>query len=362
MSKFHALKIKDLRRETSDCVSIAFDIPEPLREEFQYKQGQYITLKMNVNGEELRRSYSACSSPTADADLRIAVKAIEGGRVSGKLNNGIEAGDTLEVMRPMGNFYVDMPAEKTLHLAAFAAGSGITPIMSLLKTALKANNSNTFTLFYGNRESQSVIFKDELDALKAQYGNRLQVVHILSRETSADPLFVGRISSEKCNQLLDRFCAISKPDHYFLCGPFDMIQNLRNALRLRGMDDERVHFELFTTEAPGAEETATAAVPAGDGKTPVASCEVKVILDGDETMVTVSSADNILDAILDAGLDAPYACTGGSCCTCRAKVLEGSAIMDVNYALTEKEVQNGYILTCQSHPTSPTMTVDYDAP
>lgn len=364
MAKFHPLKIKDIRRETDQCVSIAFDIPAELHEEFAYKQGQYITLKMEVNGEELRRSYSACSSPTADPDLRIAVKAIDGGRVSGRLNNGISAGDQIEVMRPMGNFYVEMPANKAQRFVGFAAGSGITPIMSLLKTALHANDTNTFTLFYGNRDSQQIIFREELESLKATFGNRLQVVHILSREETADPLFSGRISSEKCQALLDKFNEAATADHYFLCGPFDMIKGIQASLQSRGVAEEKIHFELFTTEAPQADETGseTEAQAAGDGTTPVESSQVLVILDGEETVVEVTSADNILDAILDAGLDAPYACTGGSCCTCRAKVLKGKAVMDVNYALTEKEVEEGYILTCQSHPTTVDMTVDYDAP
>ncbi len=364
MAKFHSLTVKDIRQETEDCVSIAFHIPEDLKEEFTYTQGQYITLKTSVNGEELRRSYSACSSPLADEDLRIAVKAVENGRVSGKLNGGIAPGDAIEVMRPMGNFYVDMAPEETLHLAAFAAGSGITPVMSLLKTALKVNNTNTFTLFYGNRDRKHIIFKDELDALKTAYGNRLQVMHILSRETTEDPLFSGRISAEKCNTLLEKFNEAASADHYFLCGPFDMIEGIKRALKDRGTADEKIHFELFTTEVPDAAETAQDAAPDedGGGTVPVDSCKVTVVLDGEENEVEVTSADNILDAVLDAGLDAPYACTGGSCCTCRAKVLDGKAIMDVNYALTEKEVEDGYILTCQSHPVTKTMTVDYDAP
>lgn len=363
MAKFHSLKIKDIRKETEQCVSIAFDIPESLREEFDYIQGQYITLKMNVNGEELRRSYSACSSPIADSDLRIAVKAIENGRVSGKLNNGIAPGDSLEVMRPMGNFYVDMPADKTLRLAAFAAGSGITPVMSLLKTALKVNDSNTFTLFYGNRDRQQIIFKDELDELKKTYGNRLQVVHILSRETTSDPMFSGRISAEKCSDLLTRFNEAATADHYFLCGPFDMIETIRGSLMNRKISKDKIHFELFTTETPQEIEGEEQAPEKPEtGTDPVPSCAVTVVLDGEETEVEVTDADNILDAVLDAGLDAPYACTGGSCCTCRAKVLKGKAIMDVNYALTDKEVEEGYILTCQSHPVTVEMTVDYDAP
>lgn len=360
MPSFHPLTIKDIRRETDQCVSISFDIPAQLKDEFAYKQGQYLTLRLDINGEQLRRSYSLCSSPAVDADPRIAVKAIENGRASNYLNNGIKPGDTLEVMRPMGNFYVDMPATEQMHVVAFAAGSGITPIMSLMKTALNANANNKFTLFYGNRDQQQIIFKDELDKLQSTFGNRLQIHHILSRETTADPLFTGRISAEKCSDLMAHFEDTQSADHYFLCGPFDMINAIRASLKQKGIADEKVHFELFTTEAP--DEDKKQAVAEENGLEMVASSQVTVVLDGEETVVTVTNRDNILDAVLDAGLDAPYACTGGSCCTCRAKVLKGKAIMDVNYALTEKEVAAGYILTCQSHPTTSEMVVDYDAP
>ncbi len=359
MSHFHQLSIKDIRRETEHCVSIAFDIPAPLQEEFKYKQGQYITLKINYKGEELRRSYSICSSPITDNELRIAVKAIDGGRVSGFLNNGISAGQKMEVMRPMGNFFVEMPAASPQHYVAFAAGSGITPIMSLLKTALASHPQNIFTLVYGNRSMNQVIFKDELEHLSGKYGDRLRVHHVLSREATADPLFAGRIDAEKCTRMLSRFSDVKAANHYFLCGPFDMIEDLRTTLKSAGIDDEKVHFELFNTPAPDAVSSIT---PPAPGTTAVAECKVTIVLDGDETEITVAPNTNILDAALDAGLDAPYACTGGSCCTCRAKIVEGHAVMDVNYALTEKEVKAGYILTCQSHPTTPTMIVDYDQP
>jgi ring-1,2-phenylacetyl-CoA epoxidase subunit PaaE len=359
MSHFHQLAIKDIRRETDHCVSIAFEIPAPLQEEFKYKQGQYITLKVIVKGEELRRSYSICSSPLTDNELRIAVKAIDKGRVSGFLNNGIFAGQKMEVMRPMGNFYVDMPAPTPQHYVAFAAGSGITPIMSLLKTALASHPQNRFTLVYGNRSMDQVIFKSELESLSAKYGTRLAVHHILSRETTTDPLFAGRIDAAKCKQLISRYTDTREANHYFLCGPFDMIQDLRVALKAEGVADEKIHFELFNTPAPDAD---TPKIPAAPGNSPIAESKVTIILDGDETVVTVTPNTNILDAALDAGLDAPYACTGGSCCTCRAKIVEGHAVMDVNYALTEKEVKQGYILTCQSHPTTPVMVVDYDQP
>jgi ring-1,2-phenylacetyl-CoA epoxidase subunit PaaE len=360
MPSFHTLTIKDIRRETDQCVSISFNIPAELKEEFAYKQGQYLTIRLTVNGEQIRRSYSLCSAPNIDAEPRIAVKAIENGRASAYLNNGIKPGDTLDVMRPMGNFYVEMPPTEQLHIVAFAAGSGITPIMSLLKTALNANDNNKFTLFYGNRSQQEVIFKDELTALQNKFGNRLEVHHILSRESTADPLFQGRISAEKCSELMAHFSDTQTADHYFLCGPFDMINAIRSSMKQKGISDEKVHFELFTTEAPDEDKKQAAAEESGLKM--VASSQVTVVLDGEETVVTVTNKDNILNAVLDSGLDAPYACTGGSCCTCRAKVLKGKAIMDVNYALTEKEVAAGYILTCQSHPTTSEMVVDYDAP
>jgi ring-1,2-phenylacetyl-CoA epoxidase subunit PaaE len=363
MAKFHPLKIKDLRRETKDCVSITFEIPESLKDEFKYKQGQYLTLRSTIDGEELRRSYSACSSPAVDEDLRIAVKKVEKGRMSSLLNNGIEIGQEIEVMRPMGNFYTEMPAETSKKYVAFAAGSGITPIMSLLKTALATDDQSTFTLFYGNKSKGDIIFKDELDKLEGEYPDRLKVIHVLSREATADPLFSGRISTEKCDQLMDRFPESKNADEYFICGPFDMIKGIEVSLIAGGVDKHHIHFELFTTKAPQEDLTEPAAPDEDEGDgTPVDEATVMIVLDGEETEITVTKHDSILDAALDAGLDAPYACTGGSCCTCRAKVMEGKAIMDVNYALTEQEVEEGYILTCQSHPTTKRMVVDYDEP
>lgn len=356
MSHFHKVKIKDIRRETNDCVSIALDIPAELKDNFVYKQGQYITLKLNVGGEELRRSYSACSSPLVDPDIRIAVKAVENGKVSTYLNNGITVGQELEVMNPMGNFFVEMPAEKEQHFVAFAAGSGITPILSLLKTALAVNETNKFSLFYGNKSTDDIIFRLELNDLVVKYENRLRVNHILSREKTADKLFEGRISPEKCLDLLMNFEEIQNADAYFLCGPFDMTMGLKDKLIEFGIPKEKVHFELFTT----VEKEIDSETDKG-GKT-TTDTKVTIILDGEETELIITGNESVLDAALDAGLDAPYACTGGSCCTCRAKLMEGSVKMDVNYALTDQEVADGYILTCQSHPTSPKIVVDYDEP
>ncbi len=365
MARFHKLKIKDIRRETDSCVSIAFDIPGELREEFAYKQGQYVTLKVVRDGQEYRRSYSACSSPVVDEDLRIAVKRVEGGKVSTYLNNGLQPGMELEVMKPMGNFHTEMPAPTPKHYVAFVAGSGITPVMSLLKTALATHPENKFTLFYGNRSYRDVIFKAELDDLSNAHSDRFQVHYILSRESTDDPLFTGRMDSDKCDALMSRFIRTHEVDEFFICGPFEMINTLRGHLISKGVSIDHIHFELFTTELAGA-EAATAETEAGDGEgggnEPVDEARVVIVLDGEETEITVHKGESILDAALDAGLDAPYACTGGSCCTCRAKKMEGDAIMDVNYALTDKEVEEGYILTCQSHPTTKTMRVDYDEP
>jgi ring-1,2-phenylacetyl-CoA epoxidase subunit PaaE len=364
MAQFHSLKIKDIRRETADCVSISFDIPAELENEFKYKQGQYITLKETINGEELRRSYSACSSPIVDDDLRIAVKKVEGGRMSSYLNNGIEPGQTVEVMKPMGNFYTPMPSGKPSHYVGFAAGSGITPILSLLKTALAADDQNRFTLFYGNKTTEDIIFKDELDQLESKYQNRLKVIHILSREETSDPLFKGRISTEKCSELMVRFDATAKADEYFICGPYEMIKGVEENLLSRGISTDNIHFELFST--PPEEAEVPQASPAGEedakSNTPVDVSKATIVLDGDEYELEITKDQNILDAVLDAGMDAPYACTGGSCCTCRAKITSGHAIMDVNYALTDQEVKDNYVLTCQSHPTTATIVVDYDEP
>lgn len=357
MSHFHKVKIKDIQRETDACVSIALDIPAELKDEFVYKQGQYITLRMNIDGEEVRRSYSACSSPVADSEIRIAVKAVENGKLSTHLNNGIQVGEEIEVMKPMGNFFIEMPAAQELHLVAFAAGSGITPILSLLKTALAVNDTNKFTLFYGNKSTSDIIFRQELNDLVVKYENRLTVYHILSRERTEDKLFEGRISPEKSLELLTTFKEIPDADAFFLCGPFDMTMGIKNSLLEFGVAKEKIHFELFTT----IEKETTGDEPAKGSETQIGTA-VTIILDGEETELTITGTESVLDAALDAGLDAPYACTGGSCCTCRAKLQEGTAEMDVNYALTDQEVEAGYILTCQSHPTSPKIVVDYDAP
>lgn len=259
-------------------------------------------------------------------------------------------------MEPMGNFTTEMGGSMPRHYVAFAAGSGITPIRSLLKTALITESGSTFTLFYGNRTSDSIIFKGELVKLSEKYGNRLTVHYILSREGNPHPIYHGRIDAAKCESIVQSFPDIVRADRFFLCGPLEMIKTVQASLEARDVPREKIQFEVFTTESKPTETTTPST-----GSAPSDSSSVKIILDGDEFDIEVPKGTSILDAALDAGLDAPYACTGGSCCTCRAKMLEGHADMEVNYALTDGEVADGYILTCQSHPTTPTMVVDYDA-
>jgi ring-1,2-phenylacetyl-CoA epoxidase subunit PaaE len=239
---------------------------------------------------------------------------------------------------------------------AFAAGSGITPVISILKTVLESEPGSNFTLFYGNRDSNSVIFRDELDHLQARYSDRFRAHYLYSRQACSDSLFEGRISKEKAIELLAKYPLIAQANEYFLCGPQEMIEGTSALLQERGVAKDKIHFELFTAAVTVNDVAASPAQPAA-----ASVAKVRIILDGDETEITVKPGVSILDSALDAGLDAPYACTGGSCCTCRAKIIEGAATMDVNYALTDREVDQGYILTCQAHPTTPTMVVDYDA-
>jgi len=353
MSRFHSLAIKDVRKETADTVSIAFDVPDSLKETFRFKHGQYLTLKIPINGEELRRSYSICTSPYEN-ELRIAVKKVADGRVSTFLNEHLQKGQTIESMVPMGNFTTEVSPSNRKAYVAFAAGSGITPVISILKTVLESEPGSNFTLFYGNRDSSSVIFRDELDHLQARYSDRFRAHYLYSRQACSDSLFEGRISKEKVIELLAKYPLIAQANEYFLCGPQEMIEGTSALLQDRGVAKDKIHFELFTAATTITEAAANPTPPANVAK-------VRIILDGDETEITVKPGVSILDSALDAGLDAPYACTGGSCCTCRAKIIEGAATMDVNYALTDREVDQGYILTCQSHPTTPTMVVDYDA-
>jgi ring-1,2-phenylacetyl-CoA epoxidase subunit PaaE len=352
MAHFHTLKVKDIRKETADCVSVAFEIPENLKKDFAYKAGQYLTLKFTIDGEEVRRSYSLSSSPEADSDFRIAVKKVENGKMSNYLNNVLKVGDSMESMTPQGNFTVKDTAPK--HFIGFAVGSGITPVISILKTVMALNNGSKFTLFYGSKSAADTIFKAELDALNDKYEN-LQVVYVFSRENQAEALLNGRLNNEKCTALINTYCNDTLAKEYYLCGPEDMIVSVSESLKTQGVSKDTIHFELFTTPITMV-GNAKSQSEAFTGKS-----QVTVIIDDQPYNFELSSTGkNILDASMDAGADAPFSCKGAVCCTCKAKVVEGKAIMDMNYALSDSEVEEGYILTCQAHPASDKVVVDFD--
>lgn len=352
--KFHALTVADVRRETEDTVSVAFSIPEELKADYAYKAGQYLTLRSVINGEDIRRSYSICTAPHEN-EWRVAIKQVDNGQFSTWANNELRSGDELQVMTPAGHFAFTPDKTRKGNYVLFAAGSGITPVLAMIKTILLEEPQSSVTLVYGNRGFYSIIFRETLEALKNAHMERFRMVHILSRESLGNPLQKGRIDEDKVNRLYTAFFRNETIDGVFICGPEEMIHAVKNSMMANGVEEKNIHFELFGTSIP---------------KTPVAKKEpdvnavdslVTVILDGDQIELALNSDDvSILDAAQRAGADLPFACKGGVCCTCKARILEGSARMDVNYALEKEEVEAGYILTCQSHPTSETLIVSFD--
>ena len=354
---FHSLKVADIKHETADCVSVAFELTPELHDTYKFVPGQYLTIRRFFNGEDVRRSYSICSSPLS-GELRVAIKKVENGLFSTYANEELKVGDELDVMSPMGHFVLEPNENNENTYVAFAAGSGITPIMSIMKSVIELEPKSQFILIYGNRNSNSVIFKEELDDLKSANLNRLEVHHILSREDQGSDLLYGRIDGAKVAECGKQFFAPINVAGYYLCGPIDMINAARETLAGVGVEKERIHYELFTSA--GVKDKIDHSKDQEAPQSKITS-SVTVILDGDEThLEMVSDGRAILDAALDAGADVPYACKGAVCCTCRAKVLEGSATMEMNYALMDDEVEDGYILTCQSHPTSERVVVSYD--
>lgn len=350
---FHTLTVKDLRRETDDCVSISFQIPDHLQETFSFQQGQYITLRHTIDGEDLRRSYSICSSPL-DGELRIAVKKT--GRFSSYVNEHLKIGDALEVMPPMGKFFTPLDPMHQKQYLGFAAGSGITPLLSIISTTLQVEPLSSFTLVYGNRNRHSIIFREALEALKNRYMNRFRVIYILSRERTDAAIHYGRINAEKCADLCEKIIPLAPIDACFLCGPEDLIFSVKEQLEKMGMPITQIHFELFTV--PGQTHVLT---PQDLPLTHAISSKITVKLDGISFDFDLpSNGMAILDAALQQGADLPFACKGGVCCTCRAKLVEGEVAMDVNYGLEADEIEQGFILTCQSHPRTPKVVVDFD--
>ncbi|HEY0617311.1 MAG TPA: 1,2-phenylacetyl-CoA epoxidase subunit PaaE [Kribbella sp.] len=350
---FHPLTVKAIDAITEDSVAITFDVPAELAAEYEFAAGQHLTVRRA--GDEVRRSYSICS-PAGSGVLRIAVKRIPGGEFSSYAASGLKIGDTIDVMTPLGRFGTPLDPANAKHYAFIAAGSGITPVLSLVATTLAVEPNSRVTLLYGNRTVGSVMFADELADLKDVYAERLHLVHVLSRESTEVELFSGRIDGDRLRRMIDTILPVKTVDEWFLCGPYAMVVGAQEVLLDEGVPRESVHAELFHVgdEAPVArvEETAIDEDAA----------EVTVILDGRRSTFPLGEhAKAVLDATLAVRTDAPFACKGGVCGTCRAKVVEGSVRMDTNWALEPDEIRAGYVLTCQSHPTSEKVTLDFDA-
>jgi ring-1,2-phenylacetyl-CoA epoxidase subunit PaaE len=355
MSKFHPLPVARVERETRDAVAVTLSVPAALAGQFRFEQGQHLTLRATIGGQDLRRSYSICSA-VQDGELRIAIKRNPGGTFSTWANESLQAGDTLGVMPPLGHFGVALDATQRRHYVGFAAGSGITPLLSIIKTTLAAEPKSEFTLFYGNRASGTVMFREELAAQKDVHLARFSLVHILSREAQDIELLHGRIDRARADALLAHWVDLDVVDAVFVCGPDGMMRAVADALKGRGFPDAKVRIERFATSIPKHEHKAGKAPAPGHTE-----CVVTVVLDGaTKTFILARGEENILEAGLKAGIELPYSCKGGVCSTCRAKLVAGEVDMDANFALEDYEVARGFVLTCQSYPVTDTVTVDYD--
>lgn len=355
MTKFHKLIVSDVKAETPECVSVAFDVPSELQKDYTYIQGQHLTLKLMVDGKEVRRSYSICSSPLVKEPLRIAVKRVKGGVGSNFVNDKVKKGDAIEVMTPMGNFHTELKNTNRKQYVLFAGGSGITPMLSIIRTALIAEPQSKLTLFYGNFNEGATIFKKELDELVTNNAGRLTVHYVFEKpQTAGFPQeLTGILTQDTVKILLSKYVEKNPVIEYFICGPGPMMDNVKVVLENNNVNKHFIHIEYFTAIAEEVKRD-------NDGKGGAIS-EVTVVMDGKETTFQLSSKGNaILDAAIDAGVDAPFSCKGAVCATCRAKLKEGKVTMDMNYALTDEEIEDGYILTCQSHPATPVVVIDYD--
>ena len=357
MSKFFPLIVDQVRKETRDSIVATFAIPPELRDRFAFTQGQHLTLRALINGEDLRRSYSICSA-VQDGDVRVAIKRTPGGQFSTWANDTLQPGTTVEVMPPMGHFNFPLDPDSARSYLAFAAGSGITPILSIVKTTLAAEPGSRFTVIYGNRASSAVIFREELAELKDAYRERLNLVYVMSREQQDIELFNGRITRDKCEQLFDRWIDVATHDAAFVCGPEEMMHAVSDALQAKGMPKSAIKIELFAASIPKKKEHVARARA---GAEPSASA-ITVIIDGDHSSFSMArDTVSILDAGLEHGIDIRYSCKGGVCSTCRCKVLEGKVEMDANYALEDYEIARGFVLSCQAFPVSDRVVLDFDS-
>lgn len=356
MNSFHPLKVATVARNTRDAVVVTFEVPDELGDMFAFRPGQYLTLRTHIAGEELRRSYSICAAPH-DGLLRVAIKRLNDGAFSTWANSELRAGDEVEVMPPDGHFTVAFSSEQARHYAGFAVGSGITPILSLIKTALDTEPESHFTLFYGNRASSAVLFREEIEDLKNRYMTRLSIVYIMSREHQDIDLLNGRLDGDKVAQLLGRWLDPGVIDYAFVCGPQDMTESVLDALQNKGLAKDQIKFELFgSPKGPRALRTGQEARTA-----PGDHCELTIVLDGvTRNLVIEKNKDSLLDSALAQGIELPYSCKGGVCSTCRCKVVEGEVDMDANFALEDYEVARGFVLSCQSFPVTDRVQIDFD--
>ena len=355
--RFFSLKVSDVRMETDECVSVAFEVPENLEQTFAFRAGQYVTLQSVIDGESIRRSYSICTSP-ADEELRVAIKRVVSGKFSTFANTSLKVGDQLELMPPDGRFVADLDASQVKQYLMVAAGSGITPIIALIKSILAVEPQSRVTLLYGNKTRANVIFKELLASLKNQYFSRFSVFHIFSREQSETTFSEGRLTAQKVGQFLETILPASQLDEIFICGPETLAVSLRKALLNAGLESRQIHIELFGTQARGSIPRRKANSTSRDAE---ALAKVTVKVDGASIHFAMETeGESLLDAALRCGADLPYACKGGVCTTCKAKLESGEVEMDVNYGLEPDEVEAGFVLTCQSHPRSDSVVVNYD--
>tara|TARA_R110001599_G_scaffold353859_1_gene600525 strand:+ start:26917 stop:28008 length:1092 start_codon:yes stop_codon:yes gene_type:complete len=358
-SHFHSVKIDQVAAETEHAVRVRFDIPAEVRDEFNFVQGQYVTLKSHIDGQELQRSYSICSAPS-EGFLEVAIKRVEGGIFSNYANEHLQAGDDIELMPPQGSFSTKLSAAHRTKYLFISSGSGITPVISNIKAILQTEPDSEVTLLFGNQRTNTIMFREELSFLKNRYMQRFVWVNILSREDQGSDILNGRLNNRKGGELNRRLVNLAEFDEYFICGPESMISEVSRGLRSVGAEESRIHFELFASSAEDAETVIrkhhARALEHGDK-----TSDVSIVMDGRSSQFELAvNGENILDAGINQGMDLPFSCKGGVCSTCKAKLVEGKVDMDITHGLEPGEIEQGFILTCQAHPVSDRVVVDFD--
>jgi len=355
MARFYPLKVTEIKKETRDAVVLTLVPSEEVNEDFTFIQGQYLTFRKEFEGEELRRSYSICAGVN-DNELRVGIKKVDGGWFSTWANEDLKVGDVLQSMLPNGRFYAPIEPTKRKHYLAFAIGSGITPMLSIIKTVLSAEPLSSFTLVYGNRSANTIMFKEELDDLKNLFMERFSVLHVLKNDAGDIDLFNGRIDSEKCDRLFATWIDVKQADLAFICGPESMMQSVKDSLKDHGMDEKNIKFELFASVHPKKAKAKSQSDTEGGAKV-----KATIIIDGSARIIDMPAKDvSVLEAAMNANLDVPFSCRAGVCSTCSAKVIKGEVEMMSNYGLEDYEVERGLVLTCQSFPLTDEITIDYD--